>query len=87
MAQEERSMLVLFTSHELLSTVYHQVQLRLLEKGQEVLAQGISGSREKILKRFSNGKPNVLLGADSFWGRCGLTRNSFTVIDSHAFTF
>ena len=67
MAQEERSMLVLFTSHELLSTVYHQVQTRLLEKGQEVLAQGISGSREKILKRFSNGKPNVLLGADSFW--------------------
>lgn len=67
MAQEERSMLVLFTSHELLSNVYHQVQPRLLEKGQEVLAQGISGSREKILKRFSNGKPNVLLGADSFW--------------------
>ena len=31
------------------------------------LALGISGSREKILKRFSNGKPNVLLGADSFW--------------------
>ncbi|EIB3066628.1 ATP-dependent DNA helicase DinG [Enterococcus faecalis] len=67
MAQEERSVLVLFTSHELLSTVYHQVQPRLLEKGQEVLAQGISGSREKILKRFSNGKTNVLLGADSFW--------------------
>ena len=38
-----------FTSHELLSTVYHQVQPRLLEKGQEVLAQGISGSREKFL--------------------------------------
>ena len=42
MAQEERSMLVLFTSHELLSTVYHQVQPRLLEKDKRSSPKGLA---------------------------------------------
>lgn len=67
LAQEKRSILVLFTSHELLTTVYYQLHPAMLEQGRELLAQGISGSHEKLLKRFFHSKESVLLGADSFW--------------------
>lgn len=65
--QQDRSVLVLFTSHEILSSVYYRLHPQFLNAGRELLAQGISGSREKILKRFAHSKNSVLLGADSFW--------------------
>lgn len=65
--EQDRSMLVLFTSHEILSSVYYRLHPQFLDDGRELLAQGISGSREKILKRFAHSKNSVLLGADSFW--------------------
>ena len=63
----EHSTLVLFTSHEILKKVYYQLQMDFLENGREILAQGIGGSREKILKRFRHTKGAILFGADSFW--------------------
>ncbi|EOI01760.1 exonuclease, DNA polymerase III, epsilon subunit [Enterococcus moraviensis ATCC BAA-383] len=65
--QQDRSILVLFTSHDILSSVYYRLHPEFLNEGRELLAQGISGSREKILKRFAHSKNSVLLGADSFW--------------------
>ena len=38
----------------------------MLEHGREILAQGIGGSRQKLLKRFMLSKMSVLFGADSF---------------------
>jgi ATP-dependent DNA helicase DinG len=67
MDQEKRPILVLFTSHELLALVHEQLQPLFLAQGRELLAQGISGSREKLLKRFFHAQESVLLGADSFW--------------------
>ncbi|WP_086444652.1 helicase C-terminal domain-containing protein [Candidatus Enterococcus lemimoniae] len=64
---QDRSVLVLFTSHEILSSVYYRLHPQFLNAGRELLAQGISGSREKILKRFAHSKNSILLGADSFW--------------------
>lgn len=66
-ATEKRPILVLFTSHELLQKVYHQLKTPLLLKGRELLAQGIGGSREKLLKRFRLSEAGILFGADSFW--------------------
>lgn len=63
----KRPMLVLFTSHEMLQKVYRRLHFKLLNMGIEVLAQGISGSREKIIKRFSHNQHSILLGTDSFW--------------------
>ncbi|MEG0293992.1 helicase C-terminal domain-containing protein [Enterococcus sp.] len=63
----EHSTLVLFTSHEILQKVYHQLQMDFLENGREIMAQGIGGSREKLLKRFRHTKGAILFGADSFW--------------------
>jgi ATP-dependent DNA helicase DinG len=33
----------------------------------EILAQGVNGSREKLLRRFTQGDNAILLGAGSFW--------------------
>lgn len=65
--QQNQSTLVLFTSHEVLQKVYYQMQMSFLENGREIIAQGIGGSREKLLKRFRHSKGAILFGADSFW--------------------
>ncbi len=64
---QKRPILVLFTSHDILNRVYQRVRVPLLNEGREVLAQGIGGSREKLLKRFLLSKDALLFGADSFW--------------------
>lgn len=63
----DQSALVLFTSHEVLQKVYSKVQPYFLNQGRLLLAQGIGGSREKLLKRFMQSKQAILFGADSFW--------------------
>lgn len=57
--------MILFTNHDFLRKTYYY----LLEKYPEriILADGISGSRRNILKRFRESKDSILLGADSYW--------------------
>lgn len=76
----ERSVLVLFTSHEILTSVYYQLHPLMLEEGRELLAQGISGSREKILKRFAHSQNSLLLGADSFWEGVDLPGEALSIL-------
>lgn len=64
---QKRPILVLFTSHGILNRVYQRVRVPLLNEGREVLAQGVGGSREKLLKRFLLSNDALLFGADSFW--------------------
>jgi ATP-dependent DNA helicase DinG len=64
---QKRPILVLFTSHDILNRVYQRVRVPLLNEGIEVLAQGVGGSREKLLKRFLLSNDALLFGADSFW--------------------
>ncbi len=59
--------LVLFTSHAAVRTVYKKLFQPLKESGIELLAQGVTGGRAKILDRFKESKSAVLLGTDSFW--------------------
>lgn len=59
--------LVLFTSHEILQQVYSRMHMKFLENGREIIAQGLGGSREKLLKRFMHSRNSILFGADSFW--------------------
>ncbi|MGC6767053.1 helicase C-terminal domain-containing protein [Enterococcus sp. LJL51] len=79
-AQEDRPMLVLFTSHEVLRHTYSRLHMPLLNEGREVLAQGISGTREKLLKRFYHSKNSILLGADSFWEGVDLPGDSLQLL-------
>ena len=62
-----RSILVLFTSHEQLQAVYQALHFEFFQAGREILAQGIGGSRQKLLKRFTQSDQAILFGADSFW--------------------
>lgn len=64
---QKRPILVLFTSHDILSQVYHQLKVPFLAEGRDILAQGIGGSREKLLKKFLLSDDSILFGADSFW--------------------
>ncbi|MBL1225648.1 helicase C-terminal domain-containing protein [Enterococcus sp. BWR-S5] len=78
--QEDRPILVLFTSHEVLKKTYHQLHQPMLNVGREVMAQGISGTREKLLKRFYHSKNSILLGADSFWEGVDLPGDSLQLL-------
>lgn len=76
----QRSILVLFTSHRMLQDVYHDIHNDLLNEGIEVLGQGISGSREKIVKRFEHNENSILLGTDSFWEGLDLPGNALEIL-------
>lgn len=59
--------IILFNSLLTIEQVYGRLRKTSLFDQRDILAQGIDGSREKILKQFSLGQQSVLLGASSFW--------------------
>ncbi len=59
--------LALFTSHRMLRESAETLNAELLGDGIQVLAQGLSGSRENITTSFKRGERSVLLGTHSFW--------------------
>lgn len=59
--------LVLFNSLNVIEQVYDRLTQQPEFAQREILAQGISGSRERIAKRFATGTDAILLGAASFW--------------------
>lgn len=74
------NILVLFNANEPLQEVYSLLQSHSAFSGREVLAQGLSGSRDRILKRFFRSKGSILLGADSFWEGVDLPGKSLRII-------
>lgn len=59
--------LVLFTNLKTIQTVFDKIAADQHFKDYEVLAQGITGSNERIAKRFAIAKQSILLGANTFW--------------------
>ncbi|WP_125588866.1 helicase C-terminal domain-containing protein [Companilactobacillus jidongensis] len=59
--------MILFNSLNTLSNVYDRLMRTDVKEKWEILAQGVTGTNEKIKKRFAIGKRSVLLGANSFW--------------------
>ena len=59
--------MVLFNSLVTVEQVYSQLRSTDLFNQRDILAQGIAGNREKLLKQFATGENSVLLGAASFW--------------------
>ena len=61
-------MLVLFTSYRMLRQVYEPLKEALAQSDIAVLGQGVdSGSRTKLIRRFTDSSASVLLGTSSFW--------------------
>jgi len=68
MADElRRGMLVLFTSRGHLYRSYHDLRDQFAQRGITLLAQGLDGSRNLLLRRFREDVSSVLFGMDSFW--------------------
>lgn len=59
--------LVLFNSLNMIEAVFYSLHQTALSANRELLAQGVNGSREKLLRRFMQGDNAILLGAASFW--------------------
>lgn len=59
--------LVLMTNLEKIRTVFMAIMNSPELKDFEILAQGISGSNNRIAKRFVIAKKAIIIGADSFW--------------------
>ncbi|MCH4008243.1 helicase C-terminal domain-containing protein [Companilactobacillus sp.] len=59
--------MILFNSLSTLEAVYNKLMETDVKEKWEILAQGVTGTNEKIKKRFAIGNRSVLLGANSFW--------------------
>ncbi|MGX6971345.1 helicase C-terminal domain-containing protein [Vagococcus bubulae] len=76
----EQTMLVLFTSHNLLEKTYQSL-VNYFNQGEVlVLAQGISGTKEKILKKINQGNKCIILGANSFWEGMDFSKQSIDIV-------
>ena len=59
--------MALFTSYSALRGVAQRLRNRLATDGIDVLAQGVDGSPQQLLSRFTANPAAVLLGTSSFW--------------------
>lgn len=68
LSTEHRQTMILFNSNEMIEKVYSKLTEKLAADW-EILAQGITGTTEKLKKRFSNvnSVSQVLLATGSFW--------------------
>jgi len=68
--------LVLFTSKKALQSTYMKIAQELKNQNIEILAQGITGGRGKIIEHFkSDPKHTIIFGTNSFWEGIDLPKN------------
>lgn len=60
-------LLVLFSTQKSLTACYHALQPTCEAQFRELLAQGVNGTKEKLLKRFYLSEEAILLGNETFW--------------------
>ncbi|SFB17627.1 ATP-dependent DNA helicase DinG [Cohnella sp. OV330] len=74
-------MLVLFTSHKMLKTVYEPLKSALAPVDIQVLGQGMDGSsRSRLTSQFMEQPRSVLLGTSSFWEGVDLPGDALTCL-------
>lgn len=76
----QENILVLFNSHDSLQSVYNKLLRLNLHENRTILAQGLSGTRQRIIKRFSQAESAILLGADSFWKGIDIPANHVRIL-------
>ncbi|MCH3922943.1 MAG: DEAD/DEAH box helicase [Limosilactobacillus sp.] len=72
--------MILFNSLVMIEQVYGQLRDTDLFDQRDILAQGITGGREKLLKQFANGHNAILLGATSFWEGVDLPKTALELL-------
>lgn len=71
-----RQTLVLFNSLQMITAVYRMLLQTELPKHHEIFAQGVTGSKERIIKRFGISERGILLGTGSFWAGIDLPKKA-----------
>ena len=80
-AQENQCQtMILFNSLVTIEQVYSLLRRTDLFNQRDILAQGINGSREKLLKQFATGTNSILMGASSFWEGIDLPNNQLQLL-------
>ena len=72
--------MALFTSHASLQTTASAVRADLQASGINVLAQGVDGSPQQLVRRFLADPSSLLLGTSSFWEGVDLPGDSLKVV-------
>ncbi len=72
--------MALFTSHASLRATAHAIRGRLSTRGIGVLAQGLDGSPQQLVRRFLENPETVLLGTASFWEGVDLAGESLQAL-------
>lgn len=72
--------MILFNSLVTIEQVYSQLRETDLFDQRDILAQGITGRREKLLKQFASGSSSILLGASSFWEGIDLPKTALELL-------
>ncbi|MEY8441330.1 helicase C-terminal domain-containing protein [Lactobacillaceae bacterium 24-114] len=72
--------MILFNSLVTIEQVYSQLRETDLFEQRDILAQGVTGRKEKLLKQFSAGTSSILLGASSFWEGIDLPNESLELL-------
>ncbi len=72
--------LALFTSHNMLRTVFQLLEPHFKDAGITLLAQQISGSNTAIRRQFVEEVESVLLGTESFWQGVNVPGESLEVL-------
>ena len=74
------STMALFTSHASLQATASAIRGRLQARGLDVLAQGMDGPPQRLLRNFVENPGSVLLGTASFWEGVDLAGESLKVL-------
>lgn len=72
--------MILFNSLVTIEQVYSQLRETDLFDQRDILAQGITGRKEKLLKQFASGTSAILLGASSFWEGIDLPKTALEML-------
>ncbi|SEP66914.1 helicase C-terminal domain-containing protein [Piscibacillus halophilus] len=77
----EEKAIVLFTSYEMLKSVYKMLKVMDRQQKIPILAQGVqTGSREKLKKLFEKTDKAILLGTSSFWEGIDIHSQSVKIV-------
>ena len=78
--QNDCKTLVMFNSLQTLQRVYDYLQTTALDNQREILAQGITGSAQRLKKRFALNKNAILLAANSFGEGLNLSNGDLSLV-------
>ncbi|MFT8477113.1 MAG: helicase C-terminal domain-containing protein [Liquorilactobacillus sp.] len=80
LSNNNKQTMILFNSLEMISKIYDYLRQAEVSDERLIIAQGITGSNEKIIKMFELGDNAVLLGSGTFWEGIDLPKDRLELL-------